>query len=62
MGGNIRVGMEDNLRIRKNEYARNNAELLEKAVKIIEVLDRRVANPDDTHEILGLKGKENVDI
>ena len=60
MGGNIRVGMEDNLRIEKNKYAKSNAELVEKAVKIIQLLDREVATPDDARRILGLKGKEKV--
>jgi uncharacterized protein (DUF849 family) len=60
MGGNIRVGMEDNLRVGKKKYAKSNAELVEKAVKIIELLDREVATPDDARRILGLKGKEKV--
>jgi len=60
MGGNIRVGMEDNLRIAENKYAKSNAELVGKAVKIIEALDRTVARPDDARQILGLKGKEHT--
>jgi uncharacterized protein (DUF849 family) len=36
------------------------AELVERAVQIIEVLDRQVASPEDARKILGLKGKENV--
>jgi len=61
MGGNIRVGMEDNLRIEKDKYAKSNAEFVEKAVKIIKLLDRDVASPEDARRILDLKGKENVD-
>ena len=60
MGGNIRVGMEDNLRVEKNKYAQSNAELVEKAVKIIRLLDREVATPSDARRILGLKGGEKV--
>ena len=60
MEGNFRVGMEDNLRIAKNKYAKSNAELVDKAVKIIRVLDREVASPDNARRILNLKGKENV--
>jgi uncharacterized protein (DUF849 family) len=60
MGGNIRVGMEDNLKIGKTEYARSNVQLVQRAVQIIEALDRQIASPDDAREILGLKGKENV--
>lgn len=60
LGGNIRVGMEDNLKIGKDQYAKSNAELVEKAVKIIRVLDREIASPDDARRILGLKGKDKV--
>ena len=60
MGGNIRVGMEDNLRIGRDQYAKSNAELVEKAVKITQLLDREIANPDDARHILNLKGKEKV--
>jgi len=61
MGGNIRVGMEDNLKIEENKYAKSNAELVEKAVRIAQVLDRQIATPDDARLILGLKGKQNTD-
>lgn len=60
LGGNIRVGMEDNLRVDRNTYARSNAELVEKAVKIIRLLDREVATPADARRILGLKGRDKV--
>jgi len=60
MGGNIRVGMEDNLRIGRDQYAKSNVELVEKAVKITQLLDREIANPDDARHILNLKGKEKV--
>jgi uncharacterized protein (DUF849 family) len=60
LGGNIRVGMEDNLRVDKNRHAKSNAELVEKAVTIIEALDREIAKPDDARQMLGLKGRENT--
>jgi uncharacterized protein (DUF849 family) len=60
MGGNVRVGMEDNLRVERKKYAKSNAEMVEKIVKIIELLDREIATPDDARRILGLKGKEKV--
>jgi 3-keto-5-aminohexanoate cleavage enzyme len=60
MGGNIRVGMEDNLRLTKDTYAKSNAQLVEKAVKIVKTLDREVATPEDARRILGLKGKDEV--
>jgi uncharacterized protein (DUF849 family) len=52
--------MEDNLRVSRDRYARSNAELVEKAVKIVEVLDGEVATPEDARRILGLKGSDKV--
>jgi uncharacterized protein (DUF849 family) len=60
MGGNVRVGMEDNLKIGKNVYAKSNAEFVKKIGKIVEDLDREVATPDDARRILGLKGSDKV--
>lgn len=60
MGGNVRVGMEDNLKIERNAYAKSNAEFVEKMVKIVQTLDRKVATTDDARRILGLKGPDKV--
>ncbi|MEW6667962.1 MAG: 3-keto-5-aminohexanoate cleavage protein [Thermodesulfobacteriota bacterium] len=60
LGGNVRVGMEDNQRTGKNVYAKSNAELVEKAVKIARSLDREIATPAEARLILNLKGKDNV--
>jgi uncharacterized protein (DUF849 family) len=60
MGGNIRVGMEDNLKTGKTVYAKSNAELVEKAVKIALALDYEVATPEEARQILKLKGKDKV--
>ncbi|MDI6776081.1 MAG: 3-keto-5-aminohexanoate cleavage protein [Syntrophales bacterium] len=57
MGGHVRVGLEDNIYIKKNVLAKSNAELVEKVVKLAEMLNRDVAGPDDARKILGLKGK-----
>ncbi|MFO1033000.1 MAG: 3-keto-5-aminohexanoate cleavage protein [Hyphomicrobiales bacterium] len=54
LGGHVRVGLEDNLYLEKGVYATNGS-LVEKAVKIIELLGTRVATPDEGREILGLK-------
>lgn len=62
MGGNVRVGMEDNLRLERDEYAKSNAELVEKIVKIVKLLGRDIAEPDEARRILGLKGKRKVRI
>ncbi len=60
IGGHVRVGMEDNFRIRKGEYAKSNGELVEKMVRVVRELDRDIATPDEARAILGLKGKEKV--
>jgi uncharacterized protein (DUF849 family) len=52
-GGNVRVGLEDNLWLGKGELA-TNAQLVERAVGIIEGLGARVIGPDAVRERLGL--------
>ncbi|MEI6688344.1 MAG: 3-keto-5-aminohexanoate cleavage protein [Thermoleophilia bacterium] len=53
LGGNVRVGLEDNLYISKGEFA-SNAQLVERAVTIIESLGGTIAGPDVARERLGL--------
>jgi 3-keto-5-aminohexanoate cleavage enzyme len=60
MGGHVRVGMEDNIYIRKGVLAKSNAELVEKAIRLAREFDREPATPDEARLILGLKGKEKV--
>jgi uncharacterized protein (DUF849 family) len=60
MGGHVRVGLEDNIFIKKGILAKSNAELVEKVVKLAELLHRDVATPADARRILKLKGPENV--
>jgi uncharacterized protein (DUF849 family) len=55
LGGHVRVGLEDNLYLEKGKLAPNNAALVEKAAKIIEILGDIVATPTDARQILGLK-------
>lgn len=54
LGGHVRVGLEDNLYLEKGVFATNGA-LVEKAVRIIELLGTKVASPDEGRAILGLK-------
>ncbi len=61
MGGHVRVGLEDNIYIRKGELAKSNAELVEKVVGLARTLDRPIATPDGARKILGLKGRDKVD-
>ena len=52
-GGNVRVGLEDNLYLAKGQLA-TNAQLVERAVKIVESLGARVVGPSEVRERLGL--------
>lgn len=53
-GGNIRVGLEDNLYVRGKELAKGNYELVEKAVEIAKIVDRRPATPEEARVIFNL--------
>ena len=54
MGGNVRVGFEDNLYLSKGVLAKSNGELVEKVVRIAKELGRPIATSDEAREILGL--------
>ncbi len=54
MGGNVRVGLEDNLYLSKGVYA-SNAELVQKARTIIEALGARVLTAAEARERLKLR-------
>ncbi|SDN24520.1 3-keto-5-aminohexanoate cleavage enzyme [Halogranum gelatinilyticum] len=53
-GGHVRVGMEDNIYYRKGELAKSNAQLVERTARIAAELERPVATPAETRDILGL--------
>ena len=55
MGGNVRVGFEDNLYIERGVLAKSNGELVDKVVRMAKLLGREVANSDEAREILSLK-------
>jgi uncharacterized protein (DUF849 family) len=60
MGGNVRVGLEDNLWIGAGKLATSNAEQVLKVREILEGLGLSIATPDDAREILQLKGADKV--
>jgi uncharacterized protein (DUF849 family) len=55
LGGNVRVGLEDNLYLERGVFA-TNGQLVERAVAVIEHLGERVATPVEARQILGLSG------
>ena len=54
MGGNVRVGFEDNVYIEKSRLAASNAEAVAKIVRIAKELGREIASPDEAREMLGI--------
>jgi 3-keto-5-aminohexanoate cleavage enzyme len=58
MGLSVRVGMEDNVFYRRGEPLQNNAQLVERTVRIARELDREPATPDEARQMLGLRGRE----
>jgi uncharacterized protein (DUF849 family) len=54
LGGHIRVGLEDNLRVTGERRAASNAELVEKAMTLAPLLDRVPVTGAAARELLGL--------
>jgi 3-keto-5-aminohexanoate cleavage enzyme len=57
MGGNVRVGLEDNLYYKRGELAKSNAQLVSRIVRIARELGKEPCSPDETRKLLGLKRK-----
>lgn len=60
MGGNVRVGLEDNVYLKPGVLAKNSGEQVAQIKKIIESVGGEVANSKEAREILSLKGKDKV--
>jgi len=54
LGGNVRVGLEDNLYLERGVFA-SNAQLVERARKIVELMGAEIQGPEQARQILGLK-------
>lgn len=55
LGGNIRVGFEDNIYYAKGRLAKSNAELVERAARIAKDCGRELARPEDVRAMLKLR-------
>jgi 3-keto-5-aminohexanoate cleavage enzyme len=55
LGGNVRVGLEDNFYVSPNVMAKSNGELVEKAARMVRDQGREVATIEECRERLGLK-------
>lgn len=53
-GGHVRVGMEDNLFLKRGELLKSNAQMVEKVVRLAQELDRDIATPKQAREMLGI--------
>jgi uncharacterized protein (DUF849 family) len=53
-GGNVRVGLEDNLYLSRGRLA-SNGDLVERAVRILEAMNARVLGPGEVREKLNLR-------
>ena len=54
LGGNVRVGLEDNFYLHEGVMADSNGQLVSKAVRMIEDVGGRVATPAEARQILGM--------
>jgi 3-keto-5-aminohexanoate cleavage enzyme len=57
MGGNVRVGLEDNFYLEEGRMAKSNGDLVDKAVRLSHDLGRDVASPSEARALLGLDAK-----
>ncbi len=60
LGGNVRVGMEDSIYLRRGKLAESNADQVDKIVRILDELSRRPLTPAETRDVLSLKGLDQV--
>lgn len=54
LGGNVRVGMEDNVYYNYGKLAESNTQLVSRAVRIVKEAGRSVATPEEARQALGL--------
>nr|MBA2505125.1 3-keto-5-aminohexanoate cleavage protein [Thermoleophilaceae bacterium] len=57
LGGNVRVGLEDNFYLPNGDMARSNGDLIAKARQMTEDVGRRAATVAEAREMLGLRAK-----
>jgi uncharacterized protein (DUF849 family) len=60
MGGNVRVGLEDNFYVEQGRMAKSNGELVEKAVRLCRDLGREVASIPEARSQLGLDAEPRL--
>jgi uncharacterized protein (DUF849 family) len=58
MGGNVRVGLEDNFYLEEGRMAKSNGDLVEKAARLVHDLGRKVATIDEARHQLALSSHQ----
>jgi uncharacterized protein (DUF849 family) len=59
LGGDVRVGLEDNFYLPNGEMAKSNGELVASAVELVKLSGRSVATVDETKQLLWPNGGHN---
>ncbi len=57
LGINVRTGMEDTILYKKGELCKNNAQLVERVVRMARDMGREIATPKQARQIMGLSEK-----
>ena len=60
LGGNTRVGLEDNLYVGPGQLAKSSADQVTRVVNIANQLSIEIASADEARAILGLKGASHT--
>ena len=60
LGGNVRVGLEDNFYLPDGEMAGSNGDLIARARRLVEDVGRRAATVEEARELLGAPRAEPV--
>ncbi len=60
MGGNFRVGLEDNFYLPNGEMAKSNGELVEAGASLARMIGREIATIDEAREMLNIPTKTNA--
>jgi uncharacterized protein (DUF849 family) len=55
LGGNVRVGLEDNFYTPDGEMAKSNGDLIEAAARLVTLAGRSIASPEQARALLQLK-------
>lgn len=61
LSGSIRVGLEDNIYSRKGVLATSNAQLVQRAVDLVRLLEHQPATPNEARQMLGLDRQAMVE-